>query len=97
MLQHLGQGLLEIGLAGDIELDRQGAAALPWLPVQQVFGAGLGKCQVSVRDHHVKACGKQLRAEALAQALAGAGYQCNLVHGRFLTGCNRYRRGYRHC
>ncbi|MNE21379.1 hypothetical protein D3C80_1145390 [compost metagenome] len=97
MRQYLGQGLFEIGLAGDVELDRQGAAALPLLRLLQVCGAGLGQCQVAVRDHHVKARGKQLGAEALAQALAGAGYQCNLVHGQFLKGCSRYRQGYRRC
>ncbi len=97
VLQHLSQRLLEIGLAANVQPQRQHPPTPSLRCALQALGAGLGLGQVTVRDHHVKACGQQPGAEALAQPLAGPGYQCNLVHDRLLTGCSRYRQGYRRC
>ncbi|MNN54544.1 hypothetical protein D3C81_1693670 [compost metagenome] len=93
VFQYLGQGLLEFGLAADIKLHRQGTPTLP----SQLFGGSLGLAQVAVRHHNVEACCQQPGAKAPTQALAGSGYQCDLVHGPALRGCSRYRQGYRRC
>ncbi|MCY1557814.1 hypothetical protein D9M68_946950 [compost metagenome] len=85
------QRQLEVGLAGHVELQRQAALGAGVEPV----GGSLGAFQRKVGDHHGVTCCEQAVGDGEAEALGGAGDQCNLVHGGALTGCSQYPRGYR--